>query len=149
MKSVQVRSFFWSVFSCIRTEYGDLLRKSPYQSNAGKYEPEKTAYLDTFHAVFVGFCPHPGIWHNPRIHMENKLVPKISFENLAQLMTSSECSSGLRMWNSFLTYQWKCKTTSLSIFDHQSDDESFNLSSDLQSQRSRGCIVNISSSGTG
>ena len=30
MKSVQRRSYFWSVFSCIRTEYGDLLRKSPY-----------------------------------------------------------------------------------------------------------------------
>ena len=27
MKSVQIRSFFWSVLSCIRTEYGDLLRK--------------------------------------------------------------------------------------------------------------------------
>ena len=30
VKSVQIQSFFWSVFSCIRTEYGDLLRKSPY-----------------------------------------------------------------------------------------------------------------------
>ena len=30
MKSVQIRSFFWSVVSCIRTEYGDILRKSPY-----------------------------------------------------------------------------------------------------------------------
>ena len=28
-KSVQIRSFFWSVFSCIRTEYGDLRSKSP------------------------------------------------------------------------------------------------------------------------
>ena len=28
--SVQIPSFFWSVFSCIRTEYWDLLRKSPY-----------------------------------------------------------------------------------------------------------------------
>ena len=36
-KSVQTRSFFWSVFSCIQT----------------KYEPEKTPYLDTFHAVRV------------------------------------------------------------------------------------------------
>ena len=35
------KQFFWSVFSCIRTEYGDLLRKPP----------EKTLYLDTFHAV--------------------------------------------------------------------------------------------------
>ena len=26
VKSVQIRSFFWSLFSCIWTEYGDLLR---------------------------------------------------------------------------------------------------------------------------
>ena len=30
VKSVQIRSFFWSVFSRIWTEYEDLLRKSPY-----------------------------------------------------------------------------------------------------------------------
>ena len=30
VKSVQIRSFFWSVFSCIRTEYGDWRSKSPY-----------------------------------------------------------------------------------------------------------------------
>ena len=30
LKSVQMRSFFWYVFSCIWTEYGDLLRESPY-----------------------------------------------------------------------------------------------------------------------
>ena len=29
-KSVQIRSYFWSVFSCIRTEYGEILRISPY-----------------------------------------------------------------------------------------------------------------------
>ena len=29
VKSVQIRSYFWSVFSCIRTEYRDLLGKSP------------------------------------------------------------------------------------------------------------------------
>ena len=48
MKSVQIPSFFWSVFSRIRTEYGDLL----FSPNAGKYGPEKTPYLDTFHAVY-------------------------------------------------------------------------------------------------
>ena len=31
-KSVQIRSYFWSVFSCIRIEYGDLIRKSRIQS---------------------------------------------------------------------------------------------------------------------
>ena len=30
VKRVQVRSFFWSIFSRVRTEYGDLLRQSPY-----------------------------------------------------------------------------------------------------------------------
>ena len=30
MKSVQIRSFFWSVFSCVRNEYGDLLREPLY-----------------------------------------------------------------------------------------------------------------------
>ena len=30
VKSVQIRSYFWFAFSCIWTEYGDLLRKSLY-----------------------------------------------------------------------------------------------------------------------
>ena len=37
VKSVQIRIFFWSVFSRIRTEYG----------------PENTPYLDNFQVVFV------------------------------------------------------------------------------------------------
>ena len=48
MKSVQIRCFFWSVFSRIWTEYGYL---SVFSPNAGKYVPEKAPYLDTFHAV--------------------------------------------------------------------------------------------------
>ena len=40
----------WSVFSCIRTEYGDLRRKSCIQSNTtGKYGTEINPYFDTFH----------------------------------------------------------------------------------------------------
>ena len=30
MKIAQIRSFFWSVFSCIWTEYEEILRISPY-----------------------------------------------------------------------------------------------------------------------
>ena len=40
VKSVHIGSFFWSVFSCIRSEYGHLHRKSPYsvrmQENTGQ-----------------------------------------------------------------------------------------------------------------
>ena len=45
VKSVQIRSFLWSVFSCVRTEYGDLL-----ETQVNKYQ-KKTPYLDTFHVV--------------------------------------------------------------------------------------------------
>ena len=48
VKSGQIRSFFWSVFSRIRTEYGEIL--SVFTQNAGKDGPVKTSYLDTFHA---------------------------------------------------------------------------------------------------
>ena len=44
VKSVQIRSFFWFVFSCIQ---------SP---NTGKYGAEKTRYLSTFHAVWATCC---------------------------------------------------------------------------------------------
>ena len=41
-KSVQIRSFFWSVFI----------------PNTGKYEPEKTLYLNTFHVMISPLLFH-------------------------------------------------------------------------------------------
>ena len=43
VKTVQIRSYFWSVFSCIRTEYGDL-QISVFSPNTGKYGPEITPH---------------------------------------------------------------------------------------------------------
>ena len=40
VKSVQIRSFFWSVFSCIRLEYGDFM-KSPYSSRMKEKTDQK------------------------------------------------------------------------------------------------------------
>ena len=56
VKSVQIRSFFWSVFSRIWTECGEIRSISPqylsvFSPNEGKYGTEKTPYLDTFHTV--------------------------------------------------------------------------------------------------
>ena len=45
MKSVQIQSFLWSLFSCIWTEYR-------------KIKPEKTPYLDTLHVVSNIHLPH-------------------------------------------------------------------------------------------
>ena len=53
VKIVQIRSYLWSIFSCICTEYGNLLRNSPnsirIQENTDKIIP----YLDTLEAVQI------------------------------------------------------------------------------------------------
>ena len=41
VKGVQIGSFFWSVFSCIRTKYRDLLRKSPYSVRIQENKDQK------------------------------------------------------------------------------------------------------------
>ena len=67
MKSVQIQGFFCSIFSHIRTEYGEIQIISLYTEylsvfspNVGKYGPEKTLYLDTLHAVFLYLGSYPG-----------------------------------------------------------------------------------------
>ena len=44
LRSVQMLSFFWSVFSRIRTEYVEI---------RGNADQKKNPYLGTFHAVYV------------------------------------------------------------------------------------------------
>ena len=41
VESVQILSFFWCVFSCIRTKYGDLLSKSPYSDRMQENADQK------------------------------------------------------------------------------------------------------------
>ena len=57
LKSLQIRSYFWSVFLCIGTEYREFYSVSRifsvFNPNTGKYGPEITSYLDTFHAVEI------------------------------------------------------------------------------------------------
>ena len=54
VKSIQIRSFFWSVFHLIWTEYGNIRSISPYsvQIRENTYQ-KKTTHLDTFHAVII------------------------------------------------------------------------------------------------
>ena len=54
MKSVQILSFFLSIFSRIWTECIDLLRKSPYSVQMWKnVDQKKIRYLDNFHAFLM------------------------------------------------------------------------------------------------
>ena len=45
VKSAQIQSFFWPVFSCIRTEYGDLNCKSPYSIRIQKNTDQKKLHI--------------------------------------------------------------------------------------------------------
>ena len=54
VKRVQIWSLFWSVFSRIWTRIRkDTEYLSVFSPNAGKYGPEKTPYLDTFHTTLA------------------------------------------------------------------------------------------------
>ena len=61
VKSAQIWSFLWSVFSRFRIEYGDL--RSPKR---GTYGPEKIPYLDMFRAVFRGYRSWTLTWNGLR-----------------------------------------------------------------------------------
>ena len=62
VKSVQIRSFLWFIFSRIRTECGDL-RKSPYFIRMRENTVQKkTPYLDTFHAVVYSGYEHISVF---------------------------------------------------------------------------------------
>ena len=79
ISSVQIRSFFWSVFSRIRNEYGDLRSKSPYSvrmrentdqnfsrsESVDKYlKLIKTGfYVKCFRADFLQFLTKPSKFH--------------------------------------------------------------------------------------
>ena len=43
-----VRSFFWSLFSCIRSEHGDLLRKSLYSVRIQEDADQKNSAFGHF-----------------------------------------------------------------------------------------------------
>ena len=48
VKSVQIRSYFWSVFSRIRTEYGEILRISPYSVRMLENTDQKNSVFEHF-----------------------------------------------------------------------------------------------------
>ena len=48
VKCVQIRNFFWSVFSRIRTEYGEILRISPYSVRMRKNTDQKKLLIWTY-----------------------------------------------------------------------------------------------------
>ena len=87
VKCVQMQSFFSSVFSRIRTKDRDTKYLSVFSLNAGKYGPEKTPYLDTFHAVtrILKFI----MFHSDNINsakMFKRILRKIEWDSIDKLV---------------------------------------------------------------
>ena len=59
VKSVQIQSFFWSLFFCIRTEYGDLRSKYPYSVRIQENTDQKKLRIWTFYTqcIITLLCP--------------------------------------------------------------------------------------------
>ena len=55
VKSVQIRSFFWSVFSRIRTEYGETRSISPYSVRMRENKDQKKLHIWTLFCRSVCF----------------------------------------------------------------------------------------------
>ena len=73
MESVQMRSFFWSVFSRIWTKYRDLW---------SKYGPEKTPYLDTFYTVSKVYKKM--LKNTLLLRQEKKFVMELDFRSVTK-----------------------------------------------------------------
>ena len=69
VKSVQIRSYFWSVFSL----------------NTGKYGPEITPYLDTFHAVTEEY--NPNTRHETLIVFDDMIADMLNSKKLNPIVT--------------------------------------------------------------
>ena len=53
MKSIQIRSYFWSVFSHIRTEYGEIRRISPYSVRMRENTDQKQLLIWTLFTQLI------------------------------------------------------------------------------------------------
>ena len=80
VKSVQMRSFFWSVFFFIWAEHGDLLRKYPYSVWMRENTDQKKLCIWTlFHAVDSWDICDTSARNLPKITFCEKAVLKCQF----------------------------------------------------------------------
>ena len=69
---LEIRSYFWSAFSCIWTEYVDLLRKSSYLARIQENTDQKLLRIWTlFRQRFFFFSYQAALWSKVAINVLN------------------------------------------------------------------------------
>ena len=98
MKSVLIQCFFWSVFSYIRTENGDLLRKSPYSVRIQENTDQKKLRIWTlFHVVSTCL-----IHLRPTFYLCMDTVQKLKFSIKNFFSKCDQIWRKLRIWSHLL-----------------------------------------------
>ena len=106
MKSVQIRSCFWSVFFTF-----ELNTERYFSLNAGKYGPEITPYLDTFHAVTAPLL-------NIRIEIDFKIHLRILKTYSMQIKKKLKKTSDFALGSFLLILNRYQRTECRGIFSH-------------------------------
>ena len=110
VKNVQIRSFFCSAFSRIRTEYGF------------SHGPEKTPYLDTFHTVPIFFLTN---FRSSRLKMFLKKFHKNLWNLVPSPLKRDPCAAvpltilrffAEHLFKEYFLLRWCLSDETLSIF---------------------------------
>ena len=93
VKFVQIRSFFWSVFSCIRIEYGNLLRKTKHCMKSTQIRTSKSSVFGHFsrsesQPIFPCSTMKFMFWCLKKIYLRNELADSADWKSTKILSTN-------------------------------------------------------------
>ena len=87
MKSVQIRSFFWSVISCIRTEYS--VHKSPYSVWIQENTDQKKLRISTLFTQCKKCVAGKALLKTQILNLNDKNLHENPFEILVEDMATA------------------------------------------------------------
>ena len=106
-KSVQIRSFFWAVFSCFRTEYGDLWSKSLYSVRIQE-KTEQKKVIKEINSIYTALVKLVKIFFNS-VSKKRFLVSNQFYETELKFSFSSKVvNGGYSKWTSWSACSAKC-----------------------------------------
>ena len=122
-KSVQIWSFCWSVFSCIRTEYDDLMIKSPYSVRIHENtDQRKLRILTVFTQCVLVLCVTKNVLNNVLflIYRFEKFIPQhLCFVCLANLNTDTlkiDYGNCKRRCSLKVLFKYSCRSNACRFF---------------------------------
>ena len=110
MKSLQIRSFFWSTFSGIRSQYGGLLSKSSYSFQTLENTDHKNSQLSAHSYGYDQYFTYKYIYFYPACAQIQFKGPSreigrllsIRLSNVSNKLEASNVKAGLKKYFVFL-----------------------------------------------